>query len=124
MHVSMSLGIASVHQSLNILGSMASKRAGSKDTYRSVIAEAVEQVFMIFPIYEDTKLIIDKDIKMKWQDINDTFSRTFEEDLEDRRVYVNIHKSVSWPSSENCVILASSSLGMLHVIPQVCFGFN
>ena len=30
---------------------------------------------------------------MKWQDNNDTFSCTFEEDLEDHRVYVNIHKS-------------------------------
>ena len=48
---------------------------------------------MSLPIYEDTKLFIDKDIKMKWQDINDTFLGTFEENMEDRRVYVNIHKS-------------------------------
>ena len=48
---------------------------------------------MSFLIYEDTKLVADRDIKMKWFDINNTFSGTFEEDLEDRRVYVNIHKS-------------------------------
>jgi len=48
---------------------------------------------MIFHIYEDTKLFIGKEIKMKWQDINDTFSSIFEVNVEDCRVYVNIHKS-------------------------------
>ena len=48
---------------------------------------------MSLPIYEGTKLIVDKDIKLKWQDINDSFLGTFEEDLEDWRVYVNIRKS-------------------------------
>jgi len=48
---------------------------------------------MILPIYEDTKLLIDKEIKIKWQDINNIFLGTFDENLEERRVYVNIHKS-------------------------------
>lgn len=48
---------------------------------------------MSLPIYEDTKLFIDKEIKIKWQDINDIFPGTFEENLEDHRVYVIIHKS-------------------------------
>lgn len=52
---------------------------------------------MRFPIYEDTKLFIEKDIKMKWKDINDTLWGTFEEDMEDRKVYVNIHKSSLYP---------------------------
>jgi len=71
---------------------MASKREGLKDTVESATRDVVEKVSMSLPIYEDTKLFIDKDIKMKWKDINDTFLGTFEEDLEDRRVYVNIHK--------------------------------
>lgn len=48
---------------------------------------------MSLVIYKDTKLIVDKDIKLKWKDINDAFSITTEEDLEDRTVDVNIHKS-------------------------------
>ncbi len=47
----------------------------------------------ILSIYEDTKLIVDKDIKMKWQEVNDAFAGTFGEDLKGRQVYVNIHKS-------------------------------
>ena len=47
---------------------------------------------MGFPVYEDTKFLIDGDIKLKWEDINDIFSGTFEEDLEDHKLYVNIHK--------------------------------
>lgn len=93
MNVAMSPSIAGVHPSLSRLGSMASKRAGSKDTNESAIGHAVEQVSMCLSIYEETKLIVDKEIKLKWQDINDTFSGTFGEDLEERRVHVNIHKS-------------------------------
>lgn len=48
---------------------------------------------MSLPIYEDNKLFIDKEIKISWQDINNIFSSTFEENLEDHRVYVNTHKS-------------------------------
>ena len=52
---------------------MASKRAASKDTVGSETRDAVEQVSMGLPVYEDTKLVIDRNIKMKWKDINDTF---------------------------------------------------
>lgn len=93
MSVVISLGITGVHPSPSSSSSMASNREGSKDTIENAIGDAVEQGFMSFPIYEDTKFFIDKEIKMKWKDINNTFSGTFEENLEDRRVYVNIHKS-------------------------------
>ncbi len=83
MIVSMSPGIAGVCPSLNGIGIMASKREGSKDTIESETGDAFEQVSMSLPIYEDTKLFIDNGIKTKWQDINDTFSGTFEEDRED-----------------------------------------
>lgn len=93
MSVAMSLVIAGVHLSLSSISTMASKRAGSKDTIGSETGDVVEQVSMGLLIYEDTKLVINKDINMKWQDIIDTFLGTFDEDLEDRKVYVNIHKS-------------------------------
>ena len=48
---------------------------------------------MILLIYEDNKLIIDKDIKLKQKEVNDAFSGTFGEDLEDHQFYVNIQKS-------------------------------
>lgn len=54
MHVSMSPVIEGAHLSLNSSGSMASKRARSKDIDESEIREAVEQVSMSLPIYEDT----------------------------------------------------------------------
>lgn len=44
-------------------------------------------------IYEETKIIVDKDIKLKWKEVNDEFVGTFGEYLEDRWVYVNIHMS-------------------------------
>ena len=37
-------------------------------------------------------MIVDKDIKLKWQEVNDAFEGTFGEDLNNRQVYVNIHK--------------------------------
>lgn len=43
-------------------------------------------------IYEDTKLIVYKDINVKWKVVNDSFSGTFGGDLEYHQVYVNIHK--------------------------------
>lgn len=43
-------------------------------------------------VYTDTHLFIEKDIKISWQDINTIFADGFEENLEDRQVYVNIHK--------------------------------
>lgn len=44
-------------------------------------------------IYEGTKLYLDKDIKLNWKEVNETFIGTSGEDLEDRQVYVRIHKS-------------------------------
>lgn len=62
---------------------MASKRVGSKDTDRSATGLTVERVFASLLIYEDTKLILEKEIKLKWQEVNDAFVGTFGEDLED-----------------------------------------
>ena len=71
---------------------MASKRTGSQDTDDITTGAVAEQVSSGLPIYEDTKLYRDKDIKIKWQEVNETFTGTFWEDLEDLQVYVNIHK--------------------------------
>jgi len=65
MHVTMSPDLVRVHLPLNSSRSMASMRAGSKDTNGSATGVGVERVFTSLPIYEDTKLIIDKDIKLK-----------------------------------------------------------
>lgn len=59
------------------IGTMTSKRAGSKDTVGDETRDVVEHVSMVLPIYEDTKIFIDRDIKMKWNDTNDTFLATF-----------------------------------------------
>jgi len=61
----MSPCIAVVCLSLSSIGTMASKRTGSKDTVGSETRDSVEQVSISMPIYEDTKLFIDRDIKMK-----------------------------------------------------------
>lgn len=71
---------------------MASKRLGSKDTDESTTGATVDRVSASLPIYEDTNLILDKDIKLKWQEVNDAFAGTFVEGLKDCQVYVNIHK--------------------------------
>lgn len=60
---------------------MASKKTGSKDTYESATRAAVERASLSLLIYEDTKLIVDKDIKLKWKEVNDTFTSTFREDI-------------------------------------------
>lgn len=65
MHVALSQDISGVHLPLSSIRSMASKRARSKDTDRSATGAAVEQVSACLPIYEDTKLFLDKDIKLK-----------------------------------------------------------
>ncbi len=72
---------------------MASKRAGSKEIVESSTRDVVEQVTMSLPIYANTHIVIEKDIKITWQDINTVFGRNFEENLEDLHAYVNIHKS-------------------------------
>lgn len=112
MSVSLSLGIIGVHLSLSGTCTMASKRAGSKDTVESTTRDAVEQLSMSLPIYEDIKLFIGKDIKMKWQDIIDTFSCTFEENLEDRKVYVNIHQTGLYQIA--CRYLTFPCANMIH----------
>ena len=48
---------------------------------------------MNLPVYAGTQLFIEKDIKITWQEIKDIFVGSFKEYLEDRQVYVNIHKS-------------------------------
>lgn len=93
MHVALSPDLAGVRPPLSSLGSIASKRLGSKDTNESATGEIAEQVSTSLPIYEDTKLIVDKDIKLKWQEVNYAFADTFGEDLEHHQIYVNIHKS-------------------------------
>lgn len=72
---------------------MASKIAQSKETVEIATRDVVEKLSMSLTIYEDTNLVKDREIKMKWQDINDMFSSTFEENPEDYRLYVNVHKS-------------------------------
>lgn len=83
MHITMSLDIAGVRSSLKNLGSMVSKRVVSKNTDRSATIVVVEWVSTSLPIYEDTNLVLDKDIKLKWQEVNDAFSSIFGEDLKD-----------------------------------------
>ena len=72
--------------------SMASRRKRSQDTDGNAAGAAAEQVSSSLSIYEDTKLYLDKDIKLKWKEVNETFADTFGEDLKDCQVYVNIHK--------------------------------
>lgn len=93
MHVTLSLDLLGVNPPLSSIRSMASKREGSKDANISVTGALVERVSSSLPIYEDTKMFLNEDIKMKWQEVNDAFAGTFGEDLEDRQVYVNIQKS-------------------------------
>lgn len=92
MSVSLSLGITRVHQSLSNTSKMASKRVGLKDTIESTTKYVVKQTSKSLSIYEDTELFIEKEVKMKWKDINDILLGTSEENLEDRRVNINIHK--------------------------------
>lgn len=93
MHVALSPYISGVHLALRSIGPMASKRTGSKDTDGSATGAAVEQMFACLLIYEDGKLFLDKDINLKWKEVNEAFAGTFEEDFEHYQVYVNIHKS-------------------------------
>lgn len=72
---------------------MTSKRVGSKDTIERSTGDVVEQGFMSIPMYRATHLLIEKDIQITWKDINTIFLGSFEENMEDRKVYVNIHNS-------------------------------
>ena len=71
---------------------MVSKRVISKDIVESSIGDVVEQVSMDLVFYANTQLFIEKDMKITWQEIKDIFARIFKEYLEDRQVYVKIHK--------------------------------
>ena len=62
---------------------MDSKRTRSQDTDGVAVGTIVEQVSYSMPIYEDTKLYLDKDIKLKLQEVNETFVGTFGEDREE-----------------------------------------
>ena len=94
--------------------SMASKREGSQDTDGVAIGTTVEQVSSSMPICEDTKLYLDKDAKLKWQEINEAFTSTFGEGLEDHQVYMNIHKfNLYWIA---CRYLAFPCTNMIHWI--------
>lgn len=65
--------------------SMASKRKRSQDTNGNAVGATVERVSSSLSIYEDKKLYLNKDIKLKRQEVNETFAGTFGEDLEDIR---------------------------------------
>jgi len=73
---------------------MASKRIGSQDTNSMAARTGVEQMSSSLPIYEDTKMYLDKDIKLKLQAVNEAFTNTFWEDREDYQMYMNMHKYV------------------------------
>jgi len=92
MHVAMYQDLKGVHLPLSNFGSIPSKREGSNDTDESATRVAIEWVFTSLSIYEDTRLIVDKDIKLKWKEVNDAFVGTFREDLKDHQVYLNIQK--------------------------------
>ena len=79
------------------LVSVDSKRTTSQDIDGIAVGVGVEQVSSSLSIYEDTKFYLDKDIKLKWQEVNETFAGTFGEDLKGHQVHVNIHKSALYP---------------------------
>jgi len=72
---------------------MASMISWSQDTDENATGAAVEWVSSSLRVYEDTKFFLDKGIKLKWQEVNESFPGTFEEGLKDCQLYVNIHKS-------------------------------
>ena len=77
MHIALSPNLSSVHPPLSNTGSMASKRVGSQDTNGNATGATVEQVSSSLPIYEDTKLYLDRDIKLNSQEVNETFAGIF-----------------------------------------------
>lgn len=93
MHVTLSPDLSGGHLPLISTRPRASKGERSKDTDISETRVAVEEVSACLLIYEDNQLFLDKDIKLKWQEVNEEFAGTFGEDLKDHQVYVNIQKS-------------------------------
>lgn len=92
----LSLGTSFVEKYLSSTGIIISKCVGLKDTIERITGDVVEKVPMKPPIYADVQLFIEKDMKITWEEINDIFAGSFKEDLEDRQVYVNIHKSAMY----------------------------
>jgi len=73
--------------------SLSSKRIGSQDTDGVAAGAVVGQGSSTLSIYEDTMLYLEKDIKLKWKEVNETFAGSFGEYLEYCWVYMNIQKS-------------------------------
>lgn len=55
---------------------MDSKRIGSQGTDGVACRVDIEKVSSSVLIYRDTKLYLDEDIKIKWQEVNKTFTDT------------------------------------------------
>jgi len=56
---------------------MASKRTESEGIDGNAAGAAIERVSSSLSIYKDTKMYLDMDIKLKWQEINEAFAGTF-----------------------------------------------
>lgn len=93
---------------------MASMGVGSKDINEITTKDVVKRVSTSLSIYEDTKLIIRKDINLKWKEVNDAFLGSFGEDLEDLKFYVKIHNSSLYQIT--CRYLMFPCVDMLHWI--------
>lgn len=63
--------------------SMASQRVGSHDIDENIATAVAEKVSSSLPIYEYRKLYLDRGIKLKWKEVNETFAGPSEEGLED-----------------------------------------
>ena len=59
-------------------------------------------------------MFLGKDIKLKWQEVNEAFTSTFKEYLEDRQVYVNINKSGLYQIACKYIVLPCAD--MIHWI--------
>lgn len=89
---------------------MVSKRVSWKDTVESSTGEAIEQVLVNFLVYAYTQMFIEKDMKLKWDDIKDIFVEDFKEDLEDSHVYINIH----WSCLHKVACMYPTFLDIIH----------
>lgn len=78
----LSLSTSVVEKSLNIMGIMVSKRDGSKDIVERSTRYVADKVPIHLPIYVDTQLFVENDMKITWQEIKEIFAVGFKEDLE------------------------------------------
>ena len=62
----LSPGTLFADESLSSKGIMVSKRVGSKDTIERNTGDVVEQVPINLPIYADTQVFIEKEMKITW----------------------------------------------------------